>query len=118
LPSPTRAAIEANSDREWHLREGEAAMTEPMRDPTNPPRILTPRKPLPPSRYGSLHPLCRREGRRPSSQHGSLRPGAGTLPSMTWMAVSMLVSDSEVRTRVCCKGDNGGADRIVVPAIE
>jgi hypothetical protein len=45
LPSPTRAAIKANPDREWHLREGEAAMTEPMRDPTNPPRILTPRKP-------------------------------------------------------------------------
>src|SRR6266545_3279562 len=44
-PGPTRAAIEANPDREWHLREGEAAMTEPMRDPTNPPRILTPRKP-------------------------------------------------------------------------
>src|SRR6266511_912124 len=30
LPSPTRAAIEANPDREWHLREGEAAMTVPI----------------------------------------------------------------------------------------
>jgi hypothetical protein len=60
--------------------------------------------PLPPSRYGSLHPLYRREGRRPSSQHETLRPGAGKLSSMTWTTVSMLVSDSEVRTRAYCKG--------------
>jgi hypothetical protein len=30
LPSPTRAAIETNADGEWHRREGEAAMTEPI----------------------------------------------------------------------------------------
>jgi len=30
LPSPTRAAIETNADSEWHRREGEAAMTEPI----------------------------------------------------------------------------------------
>jgi hypothetical protein len=30
LPSAARAAIEANPDREWHLREREAAMTEPI----------------------------------------------------------------------------------------
>jgi hypothetical protein len=53
---------------------------------------------------------------------GKLRPGAGKLSSMTWMAV--LVSDSEVRTRVCCKGlrtSGSGHWRrgpIVVPAIE
>jgi hypothetical protein len=30
LPSPARAAIETNPDAEWHCREGEAAMTEPI----------------------------------------------------------------------------------------
>jgi len=30
LPTPTRAAIETNADGEWHRREGEAAMTEPI----------------------------------------------------------------------------------------
>src|SRR5207253_214706 len=30
LPSPARAGIETNADGEWHRREGEAAMTEPV----------------------------------------------------------------------------------------
>src|SRR5207253_7792268 len=30
LPSPARAGIETNADGEWHRREGEAAMTEPI----------------------------------------------------------------------------------------
>jgi hypothetical protein len=49
-----------------------------LREPTNPPRILTPRKPPATVALRKPHPLCRREGRRPSSQHGSLRPGAGS----------------------------------------
>jgi hypothetical protein len=30
LPTPARATIETNADGEWHRREGEAAMTEPI----------------------------------------------------------------------------------------
>src|SRR5436309_1918373 len=30
LPCPARTAIETNADGEWHRREGEAAMTEPI----------------------------------------------------------------------------------------
>src|SRR6516165_7418852 len=46
LPSPTRSAVETYANAEWHHREGEAAMTEPM-EPRKRNPIKARRKPWP-----------------------------------------------------------------------
>jgi hypothetical protein len=77
LPSPTRAAIEANPDREWHLREGEAAMTEPVRDPTNPPRISA----EPPCHRRATEASTHYTAAKAAAHHPSTKPSAQALES-------------------------------------
>src|SRR6266436_407876 len=90
LPTPARAAIEADAGHEWHRREGEAAMMEPIeaseREPVEARRkswpdreAARPDKPAahcrtPPPHHGSLHPPPRHASLHPWPRCGTLRP--------------------------------------------